>query len=150
MYGCDQVPKVGLREDIEIPAAYWGQEAKSCPTCGAAILAAALRCRHCGMTFESARPETTGEYRKRRAAADLQSGLRRRIVWIFVACMIPLLAPLAVLFAVPWYLINRRRIWAMPPLYAALAMLGVGLGIGQSALVLGALLVYMLFRSTPS
>src|SRR5512138_2081358 len=53
IYGCAQVPATEGRAALEIPAAYWGQEEKPCPACGRQILAAAVRCRHCGATFAS-------------------------------------------------------------------------------------------------
>ena len=56
VYGCSQVPPTEHRQNIEIPVSYWGREKKPCPVCGTEILAAALRCRNCGTTFESALP----------------------------------------------------------------------------------------------
>src|SRR5690242_14592696 len=64
VYGCSQVPATEGRATLEIPAAYWGQENKPCPSCRQQILAAAVRCRHCGATFSSSRPEDAGEFRK--------------------------------------------------------------------------------------
>src|SRR5689334_2486971 len=57
VYGCAHVPAVESRRAIEVPMSYWGQENKPCPSCGQQILAAAVRCRHCGATFASARPQ---------------------------------------------------------------------------------------------
>src|ERR1700689_4080854 len=56
-YGWPQVSPAEGRVALEIPAAYWGQEEKPCPRCKRQILAAAVRCRHCGATFSSSRPE---------------------------------------------------------------------------------------------
>src|SRR5579872_4876548 len=70
VYGCAQVPAIEKRQAIEIPVSYWGQENKKCPSCGNEILAAAVRCRHCGTVFQSARPQESDEFRHRTAVSE--------------------------------------------------------------------------------
>src|SRR6266850_7273377 len=77
VYGCSQVPQVEQRKSIEIPVSYWGQENKPCPSCGKEILAAAVRCRHCGTTFESAQPVDAAAFAARARAEARLPALRR-------------------------------------------------------------------------
>ncbi|HEX9048616.1 MAG TPA: RING finger protein, partial [Verrucomicrobiae bacterium] len=93
-YGCPQVPQVEKRQNIEIPVSYWGQENKQCPNCGREILAAAVRCRHCGTVFQSARPQEAGEFQQRAALSQRLPALRRTIVILFVVCVLTCLAPI--------------------------------------------------------
>jgi predicted amidophosphoribosyltransferase len=64
VYGCPKVPPTEPLNELEIPVSYWGKEKKTCPSCGGEILAAALRCSHCGVIFSSARPATWEEYQE--------------------------------------------------------------------------------------
>src|SRR5687767_4121404 len=76
-YGCSQAPAVEQRRAIEIPVSFWGQEHKPCPACGQQILAAAVRCRHCGATFASARPEDSDEFQRRATLKERLPRTRR-------------------------------------------------------------------------
>src|SRR5262249_1547348 len=134
VYGCPQVPPTAHREALEIPAAYWGQENKPCPACGQQILAAAVRCRHCGATFASGRPEPPGEFRRRADIDAHRPRLRRQVIWFFVFCVMPFVAPVAVLLGLAWYSSHREAIRALPALYPGLCKIALGVGIGQTLL----------------
>lgn len=136
IYGCVEVPKVEQRRAIEIPISYWGQENKPCPNCGREILAAAVRCRHCGATFSSARPEGAEEFQDRAALQQRLPGMKRAVVWIFVFSAVPCLAPIGALWGLIWFLSNRSRLGALPAVYAALCKIGLAVALGQCALIL--------------
>ena len=135
VYGCAQAPPVEKRNELEIPPAYWGQEAKPCPVCGKEILAAALRCRYCGATFSSSRPESGVEFEQRRVAAMRGPELRRKSIWLFVLCTVSCTAPLAAFVGCWWYRRHRKAVSALPGLYRTLCLLGLSLGLGQSAVL---------------
>ena len=133
VYGCPQVPPTEHRDALEIPASYWGQENKPCPACGNQILAAAVRCRHCGAMFSSGRPEDPREFRKRSDINERLPKLKRTIVWLFILCALPCAAPFAAVFGLIWYSSNREAIKALPALYSGLCKIALGVGVGQSA-----------------
>jgi hypothetical protein len=142
IYGCSQVPKIDKRASLEIPASYWGQENKSCPKCGNTILAAAVRCRNCGATFISQRPEDTCEYRQRKDLEKHLPQLRRGVITLFIFCVIPFTAPFAMLFGAFWYVSRRNDIKALPVLYSAISNIAIYVGIGQTAFIILALMVF--------
>ena len=131
VYGCSQVPVIEQRNALEIPVSYWGQENKPCPDCGQQILAAAVRCRHCGATFASARPEDSAEFQRRTELEQRSPKLRKTIVWLFILCVLPCLAPVGVVFGWVWYPSRREEIKALPAIYGALCKVGLGVGITQ-------------------
>ena len=52
-----------------------------------------MRCRHCGVTFSSARPEDQATYQNRTALEDRLPQVRRRIIWLFCLSVVPFFAP---------------------------------------------------------
>ncbi|HXS68425.1 MAG TPA: RING finger protein, partial [Candidatus Polarisedimenticolia bacterium] len=117
VYGCSQAPVVESRRAIEIPMSYWGQENKNCPKCGQQILAAAVRCRHCGTTFESARPQEVDEFRQRTDLTGRLPAAKTMIVWIFVASVIPCFAPIGAVWGLIWSSTHKEEIRTLPTLY---------------------------------
>lgn len=145
VYGCPQVPPTEHRKSTEIPVSYWGREGKPCPACGAEILAAAVRCRHCGATFSSERPETSDEYDHR---VDLESRapeLKRSVIWHFILCVIPVVAAIGTVIGVFWYLYRRKEINALPSLYPALSIIGLGVGALQTVLLIAVTYLFSVF-----
>jgi len=147
VYGCSEVPVVEMRQSIEIPISYWGQENKPCPSCGREILAAAVRCRYCGATFSSASPEDAGEFQERRERNRRLPGVRRAVIWLFVGCVVPCLAPIGLLWGGIWYARNRDDVLALPSLYAALCKIGLGVAIVQVAGIALMALIHAVFTS---
>ena len=146
VYGCEHVPKVAMRGGMEVPTSYWGRENKPCPVCGSEILAAAVRCRHCGATFASAQPEDAEAFRRR---AQLQIGapaVRRRAIWTFIFCVLPITAPVAAVVALLWWTSSREQIKALPGLYSSLARLALIVGFGQTVLMAFVGILFAVFR----
>lgn len=128
VYGCQQTPATDARTALEIPVSWWGRENKPCPACGQEILAAALRCRHCGATFSSARPEERAEFQQRTQVSNQHPELRRRVLWQFILSVLPLTAPIGAVIGLVWYLPNRAKIATLPSVFPALAFLGLLVG----------------------
>lgn len=146
MYGCSQVPVVEQRHAVEIPVSFWGQENKACPACKREILAAAVRCRHCGATFTSARPEGTGEFHYRAALEQRLPATRSAVIWLFVLSMLPCLAPIGAVVGVIWYSSHHEDVKALPSLYLALYRIGLGVAIGQTVTLVVMGLLYSALR----
>ncbi|MFO1512099.1 MAG: RING finger protein [Verrucomicrobiota bacterium] len=146
VYGCAQVPQVEQRRAIEIPISYWGLENKPCPSCNQEILAAAIRCRHCGATFSSARPEDADEFQDRTAFQEQLPGMKRMVIWIFVFSIVPCLAPIGAIWGVIWYSSNRRRIGMLPGMFGAILKIGLAVALGQCALILLMTALYSLTK----
>lgn len=141
IYGCSQVPPTEKREDLEIPPAFWGQEDKRCPVCNETILAAAVRCRHCGATFASARPEDKDQYDERVSVKHLAPALRRKTVILFMLCAIPAVSAIGALWGMFWYRRNRKGLASLPAVYPALAKVALGLGAGQTLFLIVVLII---------
>jgi len=146
VYGCPQVPAVEKRQAMEIPMSYWGQENKQCPKCGQIILAAAVRCRNCGATFESARPQEAEEFRQRTEQTERLPAIRRTVVWLFIFSVVPCLAPIGAVWGAVWYPAHREDVRALPTLYGALCKIGLGVAVGQTVAVVVLTLLFTLVR----
>jgi hypothetical protein len=142
VYGCAEVPKIEGRSGVEVPVAYWGQEYKPCPVCSNQILAAAVRCRHCGSVFQSARPLDSAEFAQAAAREAKAPRLRKRIVTIFIFCLLPFTAPVGVLIMLFFWQSNRDDVQKLPSLYPALAKIGMLVG---SVMTVGLVLLAALF-----
>lgn len=149
VYGCSNVPATEGRTAIEVPVAYWGQENKPCPVCNAQILAAALRCRHCGTVFQTARPVDSAEFSRTASHQAQAPRLRRNIIILFVLCLIPLTAPVCAIIALFYAQSRREEVGQLPALYGALAKIGIGVGFFQTAAIVILAVIYTLTRSTP-
>ena len=148
IYGCPSVPATEHRTTIETPSSYWGQENRPCTRCGRDILAAAVRCRHCGATFSSGRTEERSEFQKRAEISERLPVARRNVVVLFVLCVIPCSAPVAVLVGAIWYWSNRETVGALPSLYGGLCKIALGLGIGQTVLIVIMVMLFSVFRAS--
>jgi hypothetical protein len=125
---------VEARRSVEIPVSHWGQENKPCPACGREILAAAVRCRFCGATFSSAKPEDVQAYQQRSDRDQRLPRVQRTVVWIFICSIVPCLAPIGGIWGLIWYPLHRSDVNALPSIYSALCKIGIVVGLGQTAL----------------
>ncbi len=134
-YGCTSAPEPAKLEELEVPLAYWGQTDKACPSCHQVIQAAALRCRHCGIVFNTARPQAQGEFHAQRAIEDDLPGLRKKALWLLVFSILPFTAALAAVIGGIWYLLKRKRIAALPAQQQAMARIALIIAIVQTVLL---------------
>ncbi|MBI4706270.1 MAG: hypothetical protein HY744_34670 [Deltaproteobacteria bacterium] len=148
IYGCTQAPAVEPRKAVEIPVSFWGQESKPCPSCGREILAAALRCRHCGTTFASAQPEAVDEFQRRVTREGRLPQVRRAVAVWFVLSVLPCAAPVAAVGGTAHYRLHREEIAALPSIYGALAKLGIGVSIAQTMALVIVTLLYGLLQGS--
>jgi len=146
LYGCARVPATEGRSAIEIPTAYWGQENKACPVCQKEILAAAVRCRHCGAIFQTAQPLASDEFSRAAAVKAQSPRLRRIIVWYFVLCIIPFTAPVAALAGWFWRQSHRDEIETLPSLYPALLAISLIVGLLQTVTMVILTMLFTLVR----
>jgi hypothetical protein len=146
VYGCSQAPVVEPRQALEIPVSYWGRENKNCPQCGCEILAAARRCRHCGATFDSARPQDAAEFQQQTGLAGRLPAVRRTVIWLFVFSVTPFLAPIGAVWGAVWLPAHREEIRALPSLYGAVSKIGLVVAMGQTAALVLFTLLYALVR----
>ncbi len=145
VYGCAAVPATEQRDSLEIPAAHWGQEDKPCPRCGRIILAAAVRCRHCGATFASAAPEDAASFSARRTTESQLPAVQRTGTWLLVLALLPCAAPLVALFGSMWYLRHREAIEALPAIRGAICKIALLVAAAQSVIMLLAGVFYGAF-----
>ncbi|MAX26713.1 MAG: hypothetical protein CMJ19_19645 [Phycisphaeraceae bacterium] len=135
-YGCEQCPPTEKHSDLEIPVSYWGREEKPCPFCNKTIQAAALRCRHCGTVFDSAKPQDAEQYESDTNLKKRIPAVRKQSIWLFVFCVISCTAPLAAIVGLFWYRANRKVIDKLPALHSAICKIGLGIAWLQSLIIL--------------
>lgn len=135
VYGCRESPPTEGLSGLEIPASHWGSSDKTCPNCGKVILAAALRCRHCGVTFSSATPQASHAYRAEKSMEAALPGLRTFGIGLLIFALIPCTAPLAAIVGSLWYINQRRAIQRLPAFSAAICKIALGLAWVQSLLL---------------
>lgn len=136
IYGCSRAPTPKPPSALDSPTSHWGQEHKDCPRCSKQILAAAIRCRHCGEAFPQVGPESRSDYKQRKAAEKRLPSLKRTVIAISVFCWLPCTAPLGGAFGGLWYLARRRQLCMLPQFYRALFRIAIGAACAQTALFL--------------
>ena len=115
VYGCARMPQTVKDENPSLtPQSYWGQDEKVCPVCAEKIKVAALRCRFCGTTFDSAVPISKREMRAKQNAKPIQESLKKTSITVFVCGIIPCLAPLTTVLGGIWFLRHRQEIRKLP------------------------------------
>ncbi len=141
-YGCETAPETRKLQDTEIPSSYWGQSEKDCPVCRQKIQAAAVRCRFCGATFASQRPQEFGEFAAQKTAEANLPKLRQMSIWLLVFCLLPCTSTIAGIVGIIWFFKNRQGIKKLPAQQAALSKIAIGVSGLQTAIVLVIAIVY--------
>lgn len=144
-YGCTSAPLTKKLADIEVPLSFWGQTEKTCPACQKTIQAAAVRCRHCGTVFVSARPQEAVEFNAQSELQKQRPKLRRTTVLLLIFGIFPFTAAITAVGGGIWYLKNRRRLATLPASQAAIAKIAVLIALGQTILLALAVALYARF-----
>jgi len=148
VYGCRNAAAAEGLTSLEIPAGHWGRADKDCPQCGQSILAAAVRCRYCGATFDSAAPQEAGAFRQQELIKSSLPGVRRTAIILLVCGIIPCTAPFAAVVGGIWLTSRWQAIRQLPPVVGAIGRIAVGVACLQTLLLLGAALLNALLRRT--
>lgn len=148
VYGCRCAATTEGLTSLEIPAGHWGKADKDCPRCGKSILAAAVRCRHCGATFDSAAPVETDDYRERERIKSSLPQVRRTAIILLVCSLVPFTAPFAAVIGGTWLAVRWRAIRRLPPVFGAISRIAVGVACLQTLLLVGAAVLNEMLRRT--
>jgi hypothetical protein len=140
-YGCPLTPVAAKEVGPAEGSSFWGQEDKECPACGRRIRLAALRCRHCGRTFETRAPAPP--FRSPPPPTGAAG------VWIFVAGLLPPTAPLVLILGGPLLWLRRRHLRRWPATRRAMAVMGIVASALVTLLVGGGVLLHRA-TSTPA
>jgi len=146
VYGCSRVPETQPLEGVEIPASHWGQDDKPCPACRATILAAAVRCRHCGAEFSTARELHRVEYTREQRRKERLPEHRRNVALLVIFSLFSCTAPLALVVGGIWFRGVRVELSGMPGVYAGLSRVALAVA-GVQTVFIGLMTVaYAVFR----
>ena len=146
VYGCSLVPRTEPLNELEIPVSYWGKEKKACPSCGKEILAAALRCLHCGTIFSSARPVSRDEFQGEVELKTKKSKHQRMVIIIFILSIVTFTAPLGAIGGFFWHRLNKKKLKSLSHIYPTLVRIGQWVGIAQTILIIITGVLYAIFR----
>lgn len=135
-YGCSEAPPTEGLNSIEIPASHWGKSKKQCPKCTKEILAAAVRCKHCGATFETANPQQRDAYHEHEANRAKLPIIKAAVIGLLIFSLIPCTAPIAAVGGTIWYVTNRKTIAMLPRFHSALCKIAVGVSIVITVLLI--------------
>lgn len=134
IYGCPKAPRTVKAADAA-PASFWGQDHKECPKCLKSIRVAAVRCRFCGESFETAAPITRREHREAVQAKPRLESMKKTSFTLFVCGLIPCFAPLVALIGGIWLLANRADIRKLPGTNRVYCYVGVVASLVTTALL---------------
>ena len=146
VYGCPQVPPAEPVNELEIPTSYWGKEKKICPSCEKEILAASLRCSHCGTIFSDARPFTREEFQEEQDFKDKKKALQLRTILIVIFNILTFTAPFAAFIGFFWYRAKKKELKSLPHLYLPLIRIGLAVGILQTILIILFGIIFSIFN----
>ncbi|WP_152099958.1 hypothetical protein [Lacipirellula parvula] len=126
-FGCKEAPASDKSEQSpQAPLTAWGDH-KNCPICGETIKSIALKCRYCGVTFETADPQSVGDLRRSASQKAELASVRQSVIALFVAALLGLCAPLIAIVSL-FYLIPRRaQLAKCGPLYMIMGWTALGL-----------------------
>ncbi|MCP3980448.1 MAG: hypothetical protein GY716_14185 [bacterium] len=99
------------------------------------IKAAAIRCRFCGTTFESARPQESRQFEERQQVKSRRPAVRLQSFWLLAFGLFTCTAPIAAVVGSFWYVANRSVIASLTPMSSAVCMIAVGVAWLQTIVV---------------
>jgi hypothetical protein len=129
-YGCPGAPETPKADaGADSTRSVWGDE-KPCPACGRSIKAMALKCRHCGASFETRDAISPGEYRQREYSEQEYLKARNKIVVLFLLAGTGCFSVVA-LILLGMLVFGKRSVGIeydrLPKALKALSVLGFGL-----------------------
>jgi hypothetical protein len=119
IYGCESAHASGKPDEEQQATSAWG-DVKTCPMCGEQIKAIAVKCRYCGMNFDTVDPLNAQDLRNRIAKEQGSKSMRGATITLFVLSVIGLLAPIMLIISLVWVLRNREALAKTGPAYLVL------------------------------
>lgn len=140
VYGCPRTPQTVKAPDAA-PATYWGQAEKECPACRKQIKVAAVRCRWCGESFDTAAPVSRRDHLETRRLKPLVESMKGTTLVLFICGIIPFLAPLTALVGGAWFLSRRKEIRKLPVMNQVFCYVGLIASLISTGLIVLALVI---------
>ncbi|MCY2968257.1 MAG: zinc ribbon domain-containing protein [Planctomycetota bacterium] len=117
-YGCKQAPSLP-KSSTPAGEGGWG-DFNNCPSCGEEIKSSALKCRHCGVKFETAEPLTPRELKKRREQKAAAGQLRYVMPGLLILSVLGCPAPLTLVVSGILVAMKKKELQKAGPLYVVL------------------------------
>lgn len=121
VYGCSSAAQAEKEPVLELVGKGWGDE-KQCPSCSRMIPSSLLICS-CGAKFPWAEPMSRSAYHEWLRQEEIRAGKRNNLVWLFLASLLAVTAPITGAIAGFYAYRNRHELAGK---YGAFLALGYG------------------------